>query len=100
MRSLAIVLAGSAAVAMAGCGQGGDYEAVDGKPVETELGVPLRVQAEPTAAAGAGLRRISEGGYDYGDCGGLQLAVLLTPEPCAEASEVLIERAAARLRQP
>jgi hypothetical protein len=43
----------------------------------------------------SGLRRISAGGYDYGDCGGMQLAVLLHPEPCAEAREVLIERAAA-----
>lgn len=98
MRSVGIILAGCAAVAIAGCGQGGDYEVVDRAPGEIEVGMPLRVQADPPAT-GAGLRRISEGGYDYGDCGGLQLAVLLTPEPCAEAREVLIERAAARRQQ-
>ena len=51
----------------------------------------------------AAFRRISEEGYDYGDCYGMILAVLLFPEPCAETWEAeapLTEEAGAPDRAP
>lgn len=37
------------------------------------------------AMADQPIRRISESGYDYGECAGLILTVMLSPEPCDEA---------------
>ena len=66
---------------------------VSGRTAEIEARAEFRMQIErcrvdrtacPKSLAGdrEGFRRVSESGYDYGDCNGLFLAVVLFPEPC------------------
>ena len=42
-------------------------------------------QADEDSAARQPIRRISQSGYDYGECDGMILAVLLFPEPCDQS---------------
>lgn len=60
---------------------------------------------EEHSAPGGSRRRVSEGGYDYGECYGSTLAVELFPEPCdrtLKAENALLDesdKGAARIRQ-
>lgn len=79
-----LVLAFPVAVAFAlsGC----DIAAPEPK-ARTELELQLaRCETDqnacPMPAPPEPIRRVSEGGYDYGECSGMILAVLLIPEPC------------------